>query len=144
MDFDLVMLYPTVLEELKVRSQTNDFLATRAHTSFQRIPRYRNDFNSGLVYIRKIPEVDPMLLRHYMYAKGTNGNFDQAVLSYFVHHHYKRWDELSIKWHCRLIHNQTNAWQNLTKNGRKTEEIYPDMDIQDCQALHPPTDEMLE
>jgi hypothetical protein len=136
-DFDMAMLYPTVLEELKVRSQTTDFLATRAHASFRKSPGYRSDFNSGLVYIRKVPEVDPMLLRQYMYANFTNGRLDQAVLSDFVHHHYKRWDELSIKWHCRLINIQSNL------SGRKNTDIYPDMDIHDCQTIHPPTDEIL-
>jgi hypothetical protein len=146
LDFDLAMLYPTVLEEVKVRSRTTDFLATRAQASFRRSPRYRNDFNSGLVYIRKIPEADPMLLRRYMYADVANGNQDQAILSYFVHHHYKRWDELSIKWHCRFVQNQSRAWQDpkQEKNGRTSVEVYPDMDIHDCQTLHPPTDEMLE
>jgi hypothetical protein len=148
-DFDLVMLYPTVLQELRARSQTTDFLATRAHGSFNKKPKYREDFNSGLVYIRHVPEADPALLRQYTYTKVANAHYDQAILSYFVHQHYHRWDELSIKWHCRLLR-EPKRKNALTKKKTTTRQedtyngIYGDMNIHDCQTLHPPRDSMLE
>ncbi|KAG7374934.1 hypothetical protein IV203_014029 [Nitzschia inconspicua] len=136
-DFDVLMLSLSVLEELQLRSQTTDFLATRAHTRFREKPLYRHDFNSGLVYMRKVPEADPMLLRTYLYGNVTNSFRDQSVLSYFVHHHYKRWDELSFKWHCRGLREPS-----LDKSGdeeiTRMEGIYPDMNIHDCQVFHPP------
>jgi hypothetical protein len=146
-DFDLVMLYPTVLQELRSRSQNTDFVATRAHGSFMKKPKYREDFNSGLVYIRHVPEADPMLLRQYLYDHVANARYDQAILSYFVHHHYLRWDELSIKWHCRLLKEPPRQNTMAEKEMKREEEdkgSYGDMNIQDCQTLHPPKEWMLE
>ena len=120
LDFDFIILKDRLLDGLYLRSRYSDFLATRAHGSFLGAPKYRMDFNSGLVFIRNI--VDPMLLRKYVY--DLKSVYDQAVLSYFVHKHYThRWDELSIKWHCRMI---------------GPRGVYQDMDKTDCMALHPP------
>ena len=144
-DFDLVMLSSSVLEELRLRSQTSDFLATRAHGGFNKKPVYRKDFNSGLVFIRRVPEAQPALLKQYMYDGVANAQYDQAILSYFVHQHYRRWDELSIKWHCRRIREPKNK-KNTKGSAVESHQggIYPDMNIQDCQTLHPPRDWMLQ
>ncbi|KAG7374936.1 hypothetical protein IV203_014031 [Nitzschia inconspicua] len=136
-DFDLLLLSISVLEELQLRSRTTDFLATRAHASLREKPLYRNDFNSGLVYIRNVPQADPTLLQTYLYDNVTNSFRDQSVLSYFVHHHYKRWDELSFKWHCRGLREPSQLGGRSDDN-TKTGRIYPDMNIHDCQVFHPP------
>jgi hypothetical protein len=146
-DFDLVLLYPTVLQELRLRSQTSDFVATRAHGSFTKKPKYRQDFNSGLVYIRHVPEANPALLKQYLYDHVANPQYDQAILSYFVHHHYHRWDELSIKWHCRMLKEPPQQIDAMTSKQIQEEQdkgSYGDMSIQDCQTLHPPKDWMLQ
>lgn len=128
LDFDLIILDGGLFEEMYSRSRTNDFLATRAHGTFNAAPKYRKGFNSGLVFIRTIPEADPLLLRKYLYSGVTRADYDQRVLSYFVHQHYKRWDELSIKWHCRKL----------------GKAVYSDMPLSDCVAFHPQNEEELE
>lgn len=122
LDHDLTIVKPEpFFRELYARSRTVDFLATRAHGSYKlNVPsRYREDFNSGLVFIRAIPGVDPMILRDILYEKERT-LYDQHVLSQYIHRHYgNRWDELSIKWHCRLLN-----------------EIFTDMPLEDCYTIH--------
>jgi len=125
LDFDLAIVKPEkFFPELYARSRVADFLATRAHGVYKSPTsmKYKEDFNSGLVFIRALTGVDPYKLREMLY-EGKGNVYDQHVLSQFVHQYYDdaRWDELSIKWHCRLIG-----------------EIFKDMPLEDCYTIHSP------
>lgn len=118
-DFDLAIMKQSFFEALYVRTRQHDFLAARDQGPLMML-NYNKTFNSGLVFIRRIPSADPMLLREYLYTKNTL-NYDQNTLSTFVHLHYTNWDELSSKWHCRRLL-----------------DTHPDIPLTHCYTLHPP------
>lgn len=125
LDHDLLIVKPSFFEAFYPRTRHHDFLAARDQGRGELL-NYRKDFNSGLVFIRRLPDVDPMLLRDYLYTKNTR-NYDQPTLSTFVQLHYKNWDELSIKWHCRaMLHHHS------------------DIPVEHCYTLHPPWDVLLD
>lgn len=125
LDHDLVVLKPSFFEALHDRTRHHDFLAARDQGPS--IDTYTTKhFNSGLVFIRRLPDVDPMLLREILYEKPKR-NYDQVTLSKFVQRYYKNWDELSIKWHCRAL-----------------PAYHSDVPLEHCYTLHPPYPDQLK
>jgi hypothetical protein len=118
-DHDLVIVKQSFFAALYARTRQHDFLAARDQGPGLMLS-YKKPFNSGLVFIRRIPSADPMLLREYLYTKNKV-NYDQNTLSTFVHLHYDNWDELSSKWHCRRLL-----------------DTHPDIPLTHCYTLHPP------
>jgi hypothetical protein len=125
LDHDLVIVKPSFFGALYSRTRHHDFLAARDQGPGM-LGRYKKTFNSGLVFIRRLPNVDPMLLRDYLYTKNTL-NYDQSTLSTFIFLHYTNWDELSIRWHCRAL-----------------PAYHRDVPYEDCYTLHPPFEAAVE
>jgi len=119
LDHDLAIIKPSFFDAFYARTRQHDFLAARTQGPGQ-MTDYKKTFNSGLVFIRRIPTADPMLLRDYMYTKNKE-NFDQTTLSIFVQEKYDNWDELSLKWHCRRLR-----------------DTHKDIPLDHCYTLHPP------
>lgn len=127
LDADLLILKKEFLEHLQIRSAAHDFLATYGHAGINEPRKYYRNFNSGLVFMRWLPELDYNILKQNLYkAKGWQ---DQGIISRFVQEYYKNWDVLSWKWHCRAL-------------GRRDIDIPPS----ECYTLHDRTegDEVLK
>lgn len=98
LDSDLMILKKNFLDRLQPRTKMHDFLATYGHAGIT-ATNYKRNFNSGLIFIRYLPELDYDWMKRTMYE--TKAGFDQGILSGFVHNFYDNWDSLSWKWHCR-------------------------------------------
>lgn len=98
LDSDLMVLKKNFLDRLQPRTKMHDFLATYGHAGIT-ATNYKRNFNSGLIFIRYLPELDYDWMKRKMYE--VKAGFDQGILSGFVHTFYENWDTLSWKWHCR-------------------------------------------
>lgn len=105
LDSDLIIMKPQFLDRLKIRSEAHDFLATYGHMSVSKqnySNDYRRNFNSGLMFMRRLPHVNYNGLLTLLYARN-NTERDQGIVSSFIHKNYENWDTLSWKWHCRSL-----------------------------------------
>lgn len=100
MDNDLIIMRDELFTHLYARSRTHDFLASYGHDMSVR-PTYNRDFNSGLFFMRRLPGLDYGIMARAMYGKKARK--DQSIVSWFVQKHYRNWDTLSYKWHCRSV-----------------------------------------
>lgn len=100
LDNDLIILKKYFLDRLQARSQAHDFLATYGHAGIDS-SRYLRNFNSGLFFIRHLPNLDYDKMKRMMYDQSTEK--DQGIVSNFVQKNYENWDVLSWKWHCRML-----------------------------------------
>lgn len=100
LDSDLIILRDDFLDKLAFRSIIADFLASYVPTKRVLTDFYAN-INSGLFFMRWLPNVDYTAMRGTMIARGMLG--DQNALGKFVQTTYKSWDTLSVRWHCRLL-----------------------------------------
>lgn len=101
LDSDLIILRDEFMPALQQRALYFDFLAAYGFGNYSRW-RYSAPFNSGLIFVRRLPGIDYEKMISLMYEMGTNN--DQNVISAFVHKYYKRWDTLSLNWHCRYLY----------------------------------------
>lgn len=100
LDSDLIILKSTFLSHLYPRTRVHDALAAHGHLNLN-ASRYYSGFNSGLLFLRRLPGMDYNDMARLMYNDRKNG--DQGIISRFVFQHYKNWDSLSLKWHCRFL-----------------------------------------
>lgn len=100
-DSDLVILKDEFLPALASRTAHFDFLASYGHGNPSNW-RYTAPFNSGLMFMRRLEGLNYTILMDLMSEMGTNN--DQNVISFFVQQFYRRWDSLSLKWHCRYLY----------------------------------------
>lgn len=119
-DSDLVILNDTFMPLLHLRTIGFDFLAAYGFVTHKEWS-YRSQFNSGLMYIRRVSGVnyDDM----FRLKEKIQTNSDQVVLSQFIHQQYVSWDVLSLRWHCRYL--------------ERTEHS---INIQDCFTFHAHSD----
>lgn len=101
LDADLLILKKEFLDHLQDRSRAHDFLATYGHAGINEPRKYYRNFNSGLVFMRWLAELDYNILKQDLYKAGKWQ--DQGILSLFVQKYYRNWDILSWKWHCRAL-----------------------------------------
>lgn len=113
-DSDLIIVQPgQFIPALLARTKHFDFLAPYAYQQLSNW-RYTNQFNSGLFFIRRNQTVDYNgLLDEWNRMKSSN---DQIVFSSFVRKTTRKWDSLSLKWHCRNL--------ERTENNIRMEECY--------------------
>lgn len=100
LDNDLIIMKSEFLDHMWARSRAHDFLASYAHLSVNS-SRYLRNFNSGLMFIRRLPNVNYTNLRASLYFHRKEQ--DQGVVSNFFQENYRNWDSLSWKWHCRNL-----------------------------------------
>lgn len=100
LDSDLLILKDFFLDHLSKRAMAHDFLASYAH-KFVDSFSYTKQFNSGLVFIRRLPGLDYHKLEDLLYERKTQR--EQGIISNFVQSNYRNWDVLSWKWHCRML-----------------------------------------
>ena len=118
-DSDNAVVRSEIFDMLHRRAKDFDFLATYGFgkpSSWM----YESDFNSGLMFVRTLPEVDYDELPKLMWKLNTNN--DQHVISKFVRMYYRRWDSLSLRWHCRYLfmkHNNIHPSNCLTFHARE-------------------------
>lgn len=121
LDSDLIIMKPDFLNRMQRRSQTDDFLATYGHLHVNKSRcshSYHRDFNTGLMFMRRLPDVDYDSIITLMY-KERKANHDQRVISAFIQKNYNNWDTLSFKWHCRSL------------------KLYnQDIPLEDCYTIH--------
>jgi len=87
LDADLLVMHPEKLfRGLASRALTTDFLATYAEGASKEPAKYKNYFNSGMMFIRYIPELNYSELLPRMYE--AKSGFDQSILSGFIHDYY--------------------------------------------------------
>ncbi len=100
LDSDAVVMKPEFFRMLHARSRVHDFLAAYGHDAY-RSPKHYGFFNSGVMFIRAIPQANftELMPRMYRYATG----FDQSILTGFVFDKYQNWDSLSVRFHCRFL-----------------------------------------
>lgn len=101
LDADLMILKPSFLTHIAIRSQAHDFLASYGHAGIDEPRKYYRDFNTGLFFIRYLQGVRYERMIDEM-MKHKVGH-DQGVVSGFVQETYENWDVLSWKWHCRAL-----------------------------------------
>lgn len=99
-DSDLIILRDDFMPALQARTLYFDFLASYGFGNYSKW-RFKGSFNSGLMFVRRLEHIDYRRLITMMSEMGTNN--DQNVISNFVHKFYKRWDTLSLRWHCRYL-----------------------------------------
>lgn len=117
-DSDLVILADRFMPALEARAVHFDFMAAYGFGLYQNW-RYTAQFNSGLMFLRRLPDVNYTKMIDIMYEMGTNN--DQNVISSFIHSYYTNWDALSLRWHCRYLYrkeNNINPSHCLTFHGR--------------------------
>lgn len=101
LDSDLIILKPTMMDRLYIRSRAHDFLATYRQGIQQEKQKYFTVMNSGFYFLRAMPNVNySEMISFYM---KNRYNSDQDVLSELVFKYYDNWDVLSLQWHCRLL-----------------------------------------
>lgn len=123
LDSDAIVLRKEFFPMLKARSRAHDFLAAYGHDSY-RAPRHYGYFNSGVMFMRAIAGADfnQLIPRMYKYETG----FDQSIITGWIFDHYRNWDSLSWKWHCRWLQSMnidTPINQCLTVHDRKEAPI---------------------
>jgi len=101
LDSDVVVTRALFFRALELRAGAHDFLAAYVHRARREAPRYRNRFNSGVFFMRRLRHLNYSTMVPRMYQLDT-GN-DQSVLSEFVLRHYANWDALSVRFNCRGI-----------------------------------------
>eukprot|EP00737_Agarophyton_chilense_P002733 gb/GEZJ01003138.1/.p1 GENE.gb/GEZJ01003138.1/~~gb/GEZJ01003138.1/.p1 ORF type:complete len:281 (-),score=16.32 gb/GEZJ01003138.1/:701-1543(-) len=116
LDNDLLIMKREFLDHMLQRSRAHDFLASYAHQTVNS-SKYLRNFNSGLMFIRRLPNVDYNLLRASLYFHKLEQ--DQGVVSDFFQKIYVNWDSLSWKWHCRSL-KRTNQ----------------DVPVEECYTIH--------
>lgn len=118
-DSDLIILKQDFMPALQARTTHFDFLAAYGFGPYRNW-RYSSQFNSGLMFIRRLSSINYTDMIQLMHTMGTNN--DQNVISAFIQSHYARWDTLSLRWHCRYLfrseHN-INFSTCLTFHGRQ-------------------------
>lgn len=100
LDSDLIILDERFGDMLAARAQHVDFLAAYGFMPYANW-RYLSMFNSGLMFMRRLPGVNYTSMMDMMFELKTNN--DQNVISTFVLRTYQNWDTLSLKWHCRYL-----------------------------------------
>lgn len=100
LDSDVIILDERFGDMLSARAQHVDFLAAYGFKRYENW-RYLSMFNSGLMFMRRLPEINYTSMMDLMMELKTNN--DQNVISNFVLRHYHNWDTLSLKWHCRYL-----------------------------------------
>lgn len=105
-DSDLIIVQPDqFIPALIARTRHFDFLAPYAYQQLGNW-KYSNQFNSGLFFIRRNQAVDYNgLMDTWHRMKSSN---DQIVFSSFVRQTTRKWDSLSLKWHCRNLERSEN------------------------------------
>lgn len=116
LDSDLVILKDELMPRLQARTIGFDFLATYGFVTHKEWT-YHAQFNSGLMFIRRLDEVNYDEL--FALKSKIQTNSDQVVISRFVHENYIRWDILSLQWHCRYLDRPEHS-----------------IDISDCFTFH--------
>lgn len=116
LDSDLVILKDELMPRLEARTIGFDFLATYGFVTHKEWT-YRAQFNSGLMFIRRLDDVD--YEKSFALKSKIQTNSDQVVISRFVHENYVRWDVLSLRWHCRYLDRPEHS-----------------IDISDCFTFH--------
>lgn len=117
LDHDLIILKDTFAAHLARRALDFDFLASRTHFKrdryFGNAQNYYQVFNSGLFFIRRLPYLEVDEPKWLMYNEtSADANTDQVYLSRWVLNRYKKWDELSFKWHCRDLKDQNIPFEH--------------------------------
>lgn len=115
-DSDLIILRDDFMPALLGRTKHFDFIASYGFGNYSRW-KYSGPFNSGLMFVRRLDHIDYHELIALMTSLGTNN--DQNVISDFIHRKYKRWDTLSLQWHCRYLFRSEH-----------------DIDFHDCFTFH--------
>ena len=118
LDSDLLILKDTFLDRLSIRSKAHDFLASYAHLIMRSVPQsHFTSFNSGLLFIRRLPGLDYNDIWDMWRESRTNN--DQIIISKFIFERYNNWDTLSWKWHCRYL-----------------QEFRQDIPFSECYTIH--------
>lgn len=104
-DTDFAILHDVFMPELQSRTQYTDFLAVYAFSPLASWT-YNTAFNSGLMFMRRLDNLDYDYLLDIYARMRTNG--DQNVISSFVRKFYTRWEPLSLRWHCRFLERPEN------------------------------------
>lgn len=139
LDHDLVILKDSFAQDLALRSISNDFVATRAHSHLKsNNSDYFRFFNSGLFFIRSMPRVDPYVLRKWFYERNDK-NRDQQIFSHYIHEMYDKWDELSYKWNCRFLDLQNIPVTDCYTMHEGEQRVYPLLESMNFQFLQLPT-----
>lgn len=118
LDSDLILLKDRFIPALRARTEHFDFLAAYGFGVSQNW-RYTSQFNSGLMFLRRLQSVNYSKLVDIMYDMGTNN--DQNVISTFIQRYYENWDTLSLRWHCRYLYRKEhniNFTDCMTFHGR--------------------------
>lgn len=100
-DSDLIILRDTFMPALQARTTHFDFLAAYGFGPYRNW-HYTSQFNSGLMFLRRLDHINYTKMIDIMYDMGTNN--DQNVISSFVQKYYRNWDTLSLRWHCRYLY----------------------------------------
>lgn len=100
LDSDLVIVKSSFLTRLYPRTRVHDALASVGHIN-PKATKYYSNFNSGLLFLRRLPGLDYSEMGTVMYQEQKNQ--DQGIVTRFVHKYYTNWDYLSLKWHCRFL-----------------------------------------
>lgn len=106
LDSDLVILDHQFMPALLARAQFVDFLAAYGFARETKF-RYTRQFNSGLMYVRRLDHLNYSKIFDINDEHQTNG--DQIIISHFIHRYYERWDSLSLKWHCRFLYREEHS-----------------------------------
>lgn len=140
LDHDLIILKDSFPNALALRSLSNDFVATRAHSHLRKNNSdYFRFFNSGLFFIRALPNHRPYVLREWFYGQEEKTNRDQRIFSQYVHKLYDNWDELSYKWNCRYLDLQNIPVQDCYTMHEGEQRVYPLLDSINFQFLTLPS-----
>lgn len=99
-DSDLIVVKPEMFDAMYARTKHFDFLAAYGFVK----PSFNlySNFNSGFMFMRKLPHLDYTHMETMMRERGYVN--DQAVVSSFVQENYQHWDSLAMQWHCRFIY----------------------------------------
>lgn len=103
LDSDLIVLREDFVDRLLARSAHFDFLAAYGFGHPCNM-RFHTPFNSGLMFIRMIPNVNYSKMVDIMWE--LNDNNDQNIISKAVRRQYSNWDTLSLRWHCRYLYKE--------------------------------------
>ncbi|PXF43964.1 hypothetical protein BWQ96_06274 [Gracilariopsis chorda] len=103
LDSDVIILREDFVDRLLARTAHFDFLAAYGFDHPCK-KRFHTPFNSGLMFIRTIPNVNYSKMVDVMWK--LNNNNDQNMISKFVQRQYVNWDTLSLRWHCRYLYKE--------------------------------------
>lgn len=99
-DRDLLILKDSLLPHFYPRTRAHDFLANYAQLQLTK-EKYHIEFNTGLFFIRRLPNINYSELIPSFYRFGDNN--DQSAVTWLIHTYYSNWDILSFKFHCRWV-----------------------------------------